>query len=102
VGVVRGPNASARAPPPGSAPTAPEWVPYLALLARLGSEGRLTNKVGAIVDAGDPATVAAFSGALLSAGLVVVPPEPGASRAVPAAATAHGRRVAEAARALGT
>jgi hypothetical protein len=95
-----GADGIAIAPPPGHDHAAPEWASLLALIARLGSEGKLAGKAAAIVDTGDAATVAAFSAALLAAGLVIVPPAAGASRPVPQAATAHGLRLATVARAL--
>ena len=95
-----GANAIAIAAPPGTTPATPEWAAYLALIARLGAEGKLAGKVGAVIDTGDPATVASLSNALLTAGLVVVPPEAGASGADPEAATAHGRRATTVARVL--
>jgi hypothetical protein len=95
-----GADAIAIAAAPGTTPSTAEWASYLALIARLGSEGKLAGKVAAIVATGDASTVTAMSDALLAAGLVVVPPAAGASDAVPAAATAHGLRVATVARAL--
>jgi hypothetical protein len=83
-------------PPPGASPAAPEWQPFVLLLAQLGAAGRLAGKVGAIVHTGDAATVAAFSKAILTPGLVMVPPAiPGGDHDALATATAHGRHVAE-------
>ena len=83
-------------PPAGSSPASPEWQPFLALLARLGAEGRLAGKVGAIVHTGDLGTVTAFSKAILTPGMVMVPPaSPGREHDAAATATAHGRHVAE-------
>lgn len=83
-------------PPPGASPKAPAWQPFLLLLARLGAEGRLAGKVGAIVHTGDAETVTAFSKAILTPGMVMVPPAtPGRDHDAAATATAHGRHVAE-------
>jgi hypothetical protein len=90
-------------PPPGSLPSSPEWMPYAALLRRLGADGKLDGKVGAVVECPDPATEAAFADLLLRAGLVTVPAGGAAAAAAgPESATAHGRRVASVARALKT
>ena len=89
-----GADAIAIAPPPRANRTSPEWSAFLDLLARLGAEGKLAGKTGAIVDTGDAATVAAFSAALVACGLTVVPPSSGAGSS-PESATAHGKQVAE-------
>lgn len=89
------------APAAGGSTSGPEWSDYLALLHSLGAAGKLASKVGAVVSTGDAATAHAFSQALLSAGLTVVPTGPApADAATPEAAIAHGRRIAAAARAL--
>lgn len=93
---VLGADAVLIVPPPGASPAAPEWQPFMSLLARLGAEGRLAGKVGAIVHTGDAATITAFSKAMLTPGVIMVPPAPaGAGNEGAAAATAHGRHVAE-------
>ncbi len=89
------------APTSGSAVDAPEWAAYLGVLRSLGAAGRLRSKVGAVVSTADRDTSAAFAQALSDAGLSVVAPGAApADAATPEAATAHGRRVAAAARAL--
>jgi hypothetical protein len=95
-----GADAIAIAPRPGTTPASQEWTDYFALLGRLGAQGKLTGKVACVVQTGDAATALAFGNALLSAGLVVVPPVAGATAADPAAATAHGQRLTTAAKAL--
>jgi hypothetical protein len=98
---ILGADAIVVAPTSGCDPDGAEWREYITLLRTLGAAGKLSNKVGAVVSAANGDTVAAFAGALLATGLVVVPPgATPANAATPAAATAHGRRVAAAARAL--
>jgi hypothetical protein len=100
-GDVLGADALLIVPPPGALPTAPEWQPFVSLLARLGADGRIAGKVAAVVHAGDADTMTAFSKALVVPGLILVPPgPPGPSTDRTAAATAHGRQVAELAKTL--
>jgi hypothetical protein len=99
-GDVVGADAVVVAPPADADPSAPEWDEFMALLRRLGEEGRLAGKVGAVVDTGGEfSAVRLFAGPLFGCGLVLVPPVPGSSP-TPEHATAHGRLVADIARAL--
>jgi hypothetical protein len=56
-------------PQAGATPDSSEWTEFSAMLARLGSEGRLTGKVGAVVDTGNEVTVRSFGALLERAGL---------------------------------
>jgi len=97
---VLGADAVVVAPPADAAPSDPEWDEFMALLGRLGEEGRLAGKVGAVVNTGGEfSAVRLFAGPLFGCGLVLVPPVPG-STPTPADATAHGRMVAGVARSL--
>ena len=82
-------------PPAGATPESSEWADFSAMLARLGSEGRLTGKVGAVVDSGSEATARSFGSLLDRAGLrradqVAAP----ASSDLAREATMMGRKVA--------
>ena len=76
-------------PTAGMSPSSNEWQPFIALLDRLASAGKLTGKVGAVVDAGDSQTVASFSSALAARGFALIP-------ANGVDARAHGRAVGSA------
>jgi len=56
-------------PSAGATPESSEWAEFATLLARLGSEGRLAGKVGAVVDSGSEATVRSFGSLLERVGL---------------------------------
>ena len=56
-------------PSAGATPDSTEWAEFSAMLTRLGSEGRLTGKVGAVVDSGSEATVRSFGSLLERVGL---------------------------------
>jgi hypothetical protein len=58
------------AAPPGFTPAAPEWRDCLALLARLGSEGKLHGKLAAVV-AEDSQTRDSLSAAVLNFGFTI-------------------------------
>jgi hypothetical protein len=98
---VLGADAVVVAPPSNALPGDDEWAGFMELLARLGNEGRLSSKVGAVVNTGGggAGAIGHFAGALFGCGLVLVPPVPG-STPTPADATAHGRMVAGVARSL--
>jgi hypothetical protein len=96
---LKGADAIAIAAPGGARPSDPEWAPCMSMIASLSAAGTLGDKVSAVVDTGDRVTSDAFATALLSHGLVVVPP-PSAGPADAAAATTHGRRLASVAQAL--
>jgi multimeric flavodoxin WrbA len=99
---VLGADALVVAPPLSALPSDDEWQEFMGLLARLGREGRLAGKVGAVVNSGGnggAGAVGHFAGALFGCGLVLVPPVPG-SGPIPEDAITHGRLVAGVARAL--
>jgi len=82
-------------PPAGATPESSEWAEFSTMLVRLGSEGRLTGKVGAVIDSGNEATVRSFGSLLERVGLrrateVAAP----ASGDLARQATAMGRKVA--------
>ena len=56
-------------PSAGATPQSREWAEFSAMLARLGAEGRLADKVGAVVDNGNESTVQAFRALLDRVGL---------------------------------
>jgi succinyl-CoA synthetase alpha subunit len=85
-------------PSAGATPESSEWAEFSAMLARLGSEGKLTGKVGAIVDSGNPETARSFISVLERAGLRRADAAP-ASGDLALQATATGRKVAAAAQA---
>jgi hypothetical protein len=96
-----GADAIVLVPPPGADPSAAEWSPLIAMLTRLGGDGRLAGKVGAVVNTGDQPSLAAFAQALAATGLPIVPAGPlSMDGATPQSATDHGRRVAGVARAV--
>jgi hypothetical protein len=96
---LRGADAIAIAPTSRCDPSSREWRPFLDLLRSLGAAGALTGKVGAVVRNRDAAVVERFERALQESGLTIVTPA-SASEAdpTPQGATAHGRRIAAAAR----
>ena len=98
-GDLRGADAIVIAPTSGCDPSSSEWRPFLDLLRSLGVAGALAGKVGAVVRNRDAALVERFERALHESGLTIVTPT-SASEAdpTPQGATAHGRRVAAAAR----
>jgi flavodoxin len=59
-------------PTAGMTPASTDWEPFLALLDRLAAAGSLAGKVGAVIDAGDAQTVAAFSAVLSARGFTVI------------------------------
>ena len=48
------------------------WQPFIELLDRLASAGKLTGKVGAVINTGDSETVASFSSALAARGFALI------------------------------
>ena len=98
-GDLRGADAIVIAPTSGCDPSSTEWRPFLDLLGSLGVAGALAGKVGAVVRNRDAALVERFERALQESGLRIVTPA-SASEAdpTPQGATAHGRRIAAAAR----
>jgi multimeric flavodoxin WrbA len=89
---ILGADALILAAPAGFSTSSAEWSGYFGLLAKLGAEGKLDGKVGAVVDCGDESTLVSFSTALAKLRLVAVSRETDAE--------AQGRRVAAAARTL--
>ncbi len=82
-------------PPAGATPESNEWAAFSTMLARLGSEGRLAGKVGAVVDTGNEMTVRSFGSLLDRAGLRRADQDPAAASGdLERQATALGRRVA--------
>jgi multimeric flavodoxin WrbA len=85
------------ASPPDLTPSSEEWTAYLEQLTRLGAEGKLRGKVGAVVDNG-PAC-GAFSSIMQQLGIALVPPIAGAAGDDVARAVALGRAAVAAAQA---
>jgi len=82
-------------PSPGASPESGEWAEFSAMLARLGSEGRLAGKVAAVVDTGGQDTVRSFGSLLDRVGLRHAQPDAAApSSDLARQATLTGRRVA--------
>ena len=82
-------------PPAGATPESSEWAEFSAMLARLGSEGRLTGKVGAVIDSGSETNVRSFGSLLERVGLRRADQAPvPASGDLARQATMLGRRVA--------
>ena len=77
-------------PSAGMTTSSAEWGGFLELLDPLAAAGTLSGKVAAVIDAGDPRTVASFSSALAARGFTLIPAEGRDARA-------HGRAVGEAA-----
>ncbi len=98
-----GADAIVLVPPAGFDTASPEWANYFGLLAKLGSEGKLTGKVAVVVDTGSPSTLSSFSAAIQRLGLSVPSSEGAAGHdRVDAAERAReqGRRVTDMVRAL--
>jgi hypothetical protein len=72
-------------PSAGMTPASDAWQPFIAMLDRLASTGSLRGKLGAVIDAGDRQTIAAFSSALAQRGFTLIAPD--------GDARAHGRAV---------
>jgi len=82
-------------PPAGATPESGEWAEFSSLLVRLGSEGRLAGKIGAVVDSGSEATVRSFGSLLERVGLRRTDQETSpASSDLAGRATMTGRKVA--------
>jgi hypothetical protein len=73
-------------PSAGMTPSSPAWVPFVAMLDGLAAGGKLSGKLGAVVDAGDAHTVSAFVAMLAARGFEIVDANGGDARA-------HGRAV---------
>jgi hypothetical protein len=73
-------------PTAGVTPSSEVWQPFFAQLDRLATAGKLTGKVGAVIDAGDRQTVASFSSALAARGFALITIDGGDARV-------HGRAV---------
>jgi len=56
-------------PSAGATPESSEWAEFATLLARLGSDGKLSSKVGAVVDSGNELTARSFGSLLERVGL---------------------------------
>lgn len=76
-------------PSAGMTPTSAAWQSFTGVLDRLAAAGSLSGKQGAVIDAGDPDTVAAFSALLAARGFVLIPSNGADARA-------HGRAVGKA------
>jgi hypothetical protein len=79
------------------------WAPLATILRALADQGKLHGKVASVVAGGDPAHDAEFATFLLALGFVLVPPAASQPSSVDdhlALIQAHGRRVADVARAL--
>ena len=85
-------------PSAGATPESSEWAEFSTMLARLGSEGKLAGKVGAVVDSGNVETARSFASLLARAGLRRADAAP-PSGDLAQQATATGRKVAAAAQA---
>ena len=75
------------APSAGMTPASGVWQPFMAMLHRIAAAGP-AGKLGAVVDAGDPHTVAAFASALEACGFTLI--------ATTGDPRAHGRAVVDA------
>src|SRR5690606_32909276 len=82
-------------PSPGATPDSREWAEVCSMLLRLGAEGRLASKVGAVVHSGGEETLRAFRALLERAGSRLPDGEgtPAAPGDPAGEATAAGRRV---------
>jgi hypothetical protein len=76
-------------PSTGMTPASAAWQSFIAVLDRLAAAGALSGKQAAVIDAGDPDTVATFSSLLAERGFVLIPSNGGDARA-------HGRAVGKA------
>jgi hypothetical protein len=72
-------------------PESDAWQPFIGLLDRLASAGKLAGKLGGVIDAGNRETVAGFSSALAARGFTLI--------AANGDARAHGRAIGAAVRA---
>jgi len=59
-------------PSAGMTPSSETWRWFVAMLDRIASGQNVAGKLGAVIDAGDPATVAAFSAVLATRGFALV------------------------------
>jgi hypothetical protein len=94
---ITGNDALILAPPAGSTTDSTEWAEFVSLLTRLGSAGKLSGIVGAVIDTGSEETRRSFSALMASAGFRSVVQdglEPEAPDTLRARATTCGRRVA--------
>jgi hypothetical protein len=78
-------------PSAGMTPESDAWQPFIGLLDRLASAGKLAGKLGVVIDAGNRETVAGFSSALSARGLTLI--------AASGDARAYGRAIGAAVRA---
>ena len=76
-------------PGAGMTPSSEVWRSFMTVLERTAAEGKLSGKVGAVIDVGDGQTVASFSSALAALGFALIA---GKGRD----ARAHGRAVGDA------
>jgi hypothetical protein len=83
---IAGASALMIVPTAGMTPASDVWQSFIALLDRLAATGKLTGKVGAVIDAGDRQTVVSFSTALTKRGFALIATSSGDARA-------HGRAV---------
>lgn len=75
-------------PSAGMTPASDAWQPFMDMLQRIAAGAGLAGKLGAVVDAGDRHTVAAFASALEACGFTLI-----AANGDP---RAHGRAVVDA------
>ncbi len=75
-------------PSAGMTPASDAWQPFMAMLHRIAAAAGPAGKLGAVVDAGDPDTVATFASALEACGFTLV--------ATTGDPRAHGRAVVDA------
>jgi flavodoxin len=83
---IAGASALMIVPTAGMTPASDVWQSFIALLDRLAATGKLTGKVGAVIDAGDRQTVVSFSTALTKRVFALIATSSGDARA-------HGRAV---------
>ncbi len=73
-------------PSAGMTPASAPWQPFVTMLDGLAAAGKLSGKLAAVIDTGDPGTGAAFASVLTARGLTLVDAGGGDARA-------HGRAV---------
>jgi hypothetical protein len=81
-------------PRAGATTESAEWAEFCALLVRLGANGQLAGKVGAVVDSGNEETARSFGALIERAGMRRASPDEAAAGEFARHATATGRKVA--------
>lgn len=73
-------------PSAGMTPSSDVWQQFMAMLDQIALTGRISGKLGAVIDTGNDQTVTAFSSALTERGFAIIPANGGDARS-------HGRAV---------